>query len=666
MDKMINRILKLIKCVSIMTVIMLSFSIITYAEDTRLDIATNIDVEEPELIDISKYDASLSKSIFNYTGKEIKPGIVIKGLKKGTDYIVTYESNIEPGTAYAVISGIGKHCGEMVLGFTIKPYAPENFKATLIGHDDVKLTWTGVPNAAGYYVYYKKTTSSKYTYLGDIADCTFKVKDLSDHVNYDFKVVSYLISDLDGAKYKSPGFSTARIMTKKYIKSPATVKTVLYGHDDVKVTWSKVEGASGYSVYYKKASQKTYTYLGKTSNRSFKKANLTDGTEYIFRVKPRYKVKDKYYVGYYGRNSSIHTLIKPKAAITRCGFTKVSLKWEDINGETGYQLSKSTNRNKINIIYTIKTTVEGSRKITAPLGKKYYYRARAYTVVDGKKIYGPWSDILSYKTDDQYYPKVTRISKSGKAMDIKEVAGQKLYSYDTVQGSCTDGKYGYYALYNRNVEKCKVAKIRISDNKLISVSKVLDIHHGNDLTYNNRTKKVLAVHMTEKSMAIGVINSETLKLEKNVTIKIPAGLPGASSFKLKKITGFNAIAYDSKNNRYVLRIRELGDYLITDGNLNPIEYVTPKKKKHRQAVYAGLDVVDGYIASTQYRYNSGGYNIIQLHDWSGKYVGTVNINKKYELESSFNTDGKVYAVYYYPFTVNGKANRSNYICKFDF
>ena len=201
---------------------------------------------------------------------------------------------------------------------------------------------------------------------------------------------------------------------------------------------------------------------------------------------------------------------------------------------------------------------------------------------------------------------------------------------------------------------------------MIKVSKVLEIHHGNDLAYNNRTRKVMAVHMTEKSMAIGVINSETLKLEKNVTIKIPNGLPGVSALKAKKITGFNAIAYDSDTNRYVLRIRNLGDYLITDGNLNPIKYVTPKKKKHRQAVYAGLDVVDGYIASTQYRYNSGGYNIIQLHDWSGKYVGTVNINKKYELESSFNASGQVYAVYYYPHTSSGKANRSNYIYKFGF
>lgn len=617
-------------------------------------------------IDISRYDVKMTKSVFEYSGTAIKPEITIRGLKRKTDYLIKYKDNVKPGTASVVISGIGKYRGQKVVRFIIKPYAPKDLKAILVGHDDVKLTWKSVPGSTGYFIYYKRAASSQYTFLKKTTGCTLLADDLKDHVTYCFKVVPYVKSDLSGKVYKASKASSTKIMTKKYIEAPSVVKTRLYGHDDVKVTWSKVEGVSGYNVYCKRNGQKEYTFLGKTTGRSFVKENLKDGVEYIFRVKPRYKVGSKYYIGYYGRNSSVYTLKKPEIDIDRIGFTKIEVVWKDIKGEVGYQVSKSTNWYNTDIIYTNKVATGGSKRITAPLEKRYYYQVRAYTVTDGKKIYGPWSDRFVYTLDDHYYPKAVKTTKNGKVVEIRTAAGQKVYEYDTVQGSCTDGKYGYYVLYNRNVEKCKLVKMRISDSKVMAVSKSLAIHHGNDLAYNDSTNEIAAVHMTGRSKTVAIIDPVTLKLKRNVDIMIPDTLPGANSFKLNRITGFNAIAYDQKSSKYVLRIRNTGDYLITDRNLHPIGYVVPKTRKHKDSIYAGLDIINGYIASSQYAGTSGGYNLVQLHDWSGKYIGTININKSYELESTFNMKNKVYASYYRSYYSAGKLNRSNYIYKFDF
>ncbi|MBR5662669.1 MAG: carbohydrate-binding domain-containing protein [Bacilli bacterium] len=62
---------------------------------------------------IESSDVELDNDTFSYTGSEIKPNpiVEINGniLVKNTDYTVSYENNINVGTAYAVIEGIGNY-----------------------------------------------------------------------------------------------------------------------------------------------------------------------------------------------------------------------------------------------------------------------------------------------------------------------------------------------------------------------------------------------------------------------------------------------------------------------------------------------------------------------------------------------------------------------------
>ena len=77
--------------------------------------------------------------------------------------------------------------------------------------------------------------------------------------------------------------------------------------------------------------------------------------------------------------------------------TKVKVSWKNINGESGYQISKSTSKTGTSILnLTIKADTT-SKTVSATKGKTYYYKVRAYKVVDGKKIYAPWSDVKAIK-----------------------------------------------------------------------------------------------------------------------------------------------------------------------------------------------------------------------------------------------------------------------------
>ena len=177
-------------------------------------------------------------------------------------------------------------------------------------------------------------------------------------------------------------------------KNPTSVKATLYGHDDVKVTWSKVSGASGYKVYYKKSTSSTWSSKT-TTGTSMKLANLADGVKYDIKV-VTYKTIGGYKCYNAGKSTSIYTLKKITGVKAQKSGTKVKISWTNISGETGYQISQSTKKSGTNIVSTYKTTSGKYKTVSATKGKTYYYKVRAYKLVNGKKIYSPWSTVVKY------------------------------------------------------------------------------------------------------------------------------------------------------------------------------------------------------------------------------------------------------------------------------
>ena len=234
---------------------------------------------------------------------------------------------------------------------------------------------------------------------------------------------------------------------------------------------------------------------------------------------------------------------------------------------------------------------------------------------------------------------------NGDIMEIRTIAKQSVYGYDTLQGGCTDGTYGYYVLNNRNVDKCKIAKIRLSDGKLMKVSKVLNIGHGNGMTYNSKENYLVVVHLNGYGKRLSIIDPVTLKRIKYVNVKIPTTLEGATKSNLKNIKKFGGVSYNAARDIYVVLLSGSHNLLILDNAFRPISYVKLSDKP--KYIYQCINVTDDYILiGMSPNLSNQLYNVICVYEWDGTYRFMIHAKSGYELECVYNIGDELYAGFY--------------------
>ena len=171
-------------------------------------------------------------------------------------------------------------------------------------------------------------------------------------------------------------------------------------YNDVKLNWKKAAGANQYHVYYKKSIDEEYALAGTTSGVSYKIKDLDEGIKYTFKVVPVYMTNDTVAATGGSKTVTAYTLKQMEAPIVEYySSTKVIVSWDNINGESGYQISRSTDEEGTNIVSTCATTTGESKILSVKKDTTYYYKLRVYKTVNGKKVYGPWSDVTEFIND---------------------------------------------------------------------------------------------------------------------------------------------------------------------------------------------------------------------------------------------------------------------------
>ncbi len=266
--------------------------------------------------------------------------------------------------------------------------------------------------------------------------------------------------------------------------------------------------------------------------------------------------------------------------------------------------------------------------------------------------------ILGYRSE-------TLLTRDGKAFDLREAAGQSLYGYDTLQGACANNGIGYFTLYDRNKEKCKIVKVDLSTLDVIKVSAPLQVYHANNLTYNTKKNLIIATCCKVKTKRAVFVDPETLCVvsKKDIKLKKSKTIPKSV---VRSYRGFTAIAYNEKHDCYVGRLRNNNNVIIFDGNLNPVRYIKLKGKR-TDLLNQGMESVGDYIYDVRSFKGKRKYSMVTIHTLSGAFVGKMQFSYRkspgYELECIFHDGDDFYSGYYY--STNQKRDYKKYRVKRD-
>lgn len=214
------------------------------------------------------------------------------GSATGSFYINTSSSLVAGKTYYYTICGYRMDGDVKVRGQESAsvqaipvPSAPLGLKASSAGYNSVKLTWSPVSGASGYYIYRYDAKAAKYVYVGKSTSTSYTNTSsaLVSGTKYSYKVRAYRTVGLTNVA----GSYSATVVATPLPAKP-TISLAKSSSTSIRITWKRVPGASYYEIYRKTGSSGKWVRVGKTkygTSTSWNNLNRSPGKPYYYKIR---------------------------------------------------------------------------------------------------------------------------------------------------------------------------------------------------------------------------------------------------------------------------------------------------------------------------------------------------------------------------------------------
>lgn len=176
------------------------------------------------------------------------------------------------------------------------------------------------------------------------------------------------------------------------LKRPVITYLKRSGSGKVKLKWRSVKNTEKYELYRSLKKNSGYKRIAVTSKTTYSDTKRQPGATYYYKVRARRTLNGAPAYSKYSLVKNVKlSLSAPTLSTVKVSGKKVTLKWKKITGAKGYQVFRSSRKNRG--FRTLKTCQKASCSYKLKKKKVYYYKVRAYTVIGGKKVYSKFSTV---------------------------------------------------------------------------------------------------------------------------------------------------------------------------------------------------------------------------------------------------------------------------------
>lgn len=337
----------------------------------------------------------------------------------------------------------------------------------------------------------------------------------------------------------------------------------------LELSWSKVNGVTGYSIARSTSSGGKFTEVAKVTpatKTTWTDTGLSPGVTYYYKIRTYTKSGSDTTYGKYSSVASGTTTVRPVISSIKSKNSKaLVISWETVNNAANYEIYRATKKNGT---YSRIATLAGVNRLSytdtkVKAGKKYHYKIRSYGQVGKSTVYSDYSDVVSARTA-KIPTGVSVKSQATNTLRISWKAEPKTAGYQIKRSETAKGNY-------KKIATVQGGSTGYYDDTTVKSNKTY-YYKVQSFNYNGETKGVSgygssAFGKTVKKTSVQKIKSEFT--DQTISWKKVKGVDGYIVYqsaskdgpykKLKKISGAKQTSYKVTNltpgTRYYYKVR---------------------------------------------------------------------------------------------------------------